>query len=89
MPEPGGVWQPVRVRWLEGSRLKQTPVEIFIQGAWRPVELLAEELRQGPDPGDPRRRRYRLRTSEGLYLLEGPFEQGVWKLRSLVSSLVN
>lgn len=87
MPEPGGVWQPVRVRWLEGLRLKQTPVEIFMQGAWRPVELLAEELRQGPDPGDPRRRRYRLRTSEGLYLLEGPFEQGIWKLRSLVSSL--
>lgn len=84
MPEPGGVWQPVRVRWLEGSRSKQTPVGIFIQGAWRPVELLAEELRQGPDPGDPRRRRYWLRTSETLYHLEGPFEHGAWKLRSLL-----
>ena len=87
MPEPGGVWQSVRVRWLEGSRSKQTPVEIFMQGAWRPVELLAEELRQGPNPGDSRRRRYRLRTSEGQYFLEGPFEQDIWKLRSLVSSL--
>lgn len=87
MPEPGGVWQPVQVRWLEGSRSKQTPVDIFIQGVWRPVELLAEELRQGPDPGDPRRRRYWLRSSETLYHLEGPFEHGAWKLRSLLRSL--
>jgi hypothetical protein len=73
-------WRPVEVRWLEGSRRKQTPIEIFLQGAWRSVELLAEELRQGPDPGDSIRRRYFLRIDEAIYFLEGPFEQDAWKL---------
>lgn len=75
-----GQWLPAQVRWLEGSRHKQTPVEIFLQGAWRPVELLAEELRQGPDPGGSIRRRYRLRIDEAIYFLEGPFEKDAWKL---------
>ncbi len=83
MAGDGGIWQPARVRWLEGSRAKQTPIELFMQGAWRPVELLAEEIRQGPEPGDPRRRRYWLRIDDATYLLEGPFEQGDWKLRPL------
>ena len=78
-----GVWQPAQVRWLEGSKAKQTPIALFIQGAWRPVELLAEELRQGPEPDSPRRRRYRLQTREAGDLLEGPFEKGEWKFRSL------
>jgi hypothetical protein len=75
-----GEWKPAEVRWLEGSRLKQTPLEVFIQGAWRTVELLAEELRQGPDPADPRLRRYWLRIDEATYLLEGPFDKETWKL---------
>jgi hypothetical protein len=78
-----GQWQPTQVRWLEGSRHKQTPIEIFLQGAWWPVELLAEELRQGLDPGDSIRRRYRLCIGEAIYFLEGPFGQDAWKLCAL------
>jgi hypothetical protein len=67
------------VRWLEGSRAEQTPVALFLEGEWRQVELKGEELRQGPEPGADRRRRFRLNVSGKTCLLEGPFDQGDWR----------
>jgi len=77
----GEAWRPVRVRWLEGSRAQETPVALCLEGVWQPVELAGEELRQGPEPGAPRLRRFYLRGGGAVYFLEGPFDEGVWKLR--------
>ena len=78
-----GTWKPARVRWLEGSRARQTPLELFIDGNWRQVELTGEELRQSPEPHSPRLRRFRLRIAGDIYLLEGPCEQEKWRYRAL------
>ena len=84
---PIRAWQPARVRWLEGSRAEQTPTALFIDGSWRQAELAGEELRQGPQPDAPIRRRFRLSISGETFLLEGPFEQGDWNYCSLQRGL--
>jgi hypothetical protein len=82
----GGDWRQVRVRWLEGSRAEETPFKLFLEGGWQKVELLGEELHEGPEPGSPRRRRFKLMISGAVYLLEGPFDGGEWKLRGPLPS---
>jgi len=74
-------WRKALVRWLEGSRAEQTPAALFLEGAWRPVELLGEELRQGPQAAGGRWRRFVLRCGGALYFLENSGETASWRFR--------
>jgi hypothetical protein len=71
-------WRAAQVRWLEGGRAEQTPAALWLEGAWRPARLVAEELVQGP--GGRRRRRFRLEAGGRRWVLEGP-RDGAWRLR--------
>ncbi len=79
----GAAWRPARVRWLEGSRARQTPAALLVEGAWVEVVLVAEELRQGPGAGAERWRRYVLRGGGRGYELEGAEGGDFWRFRPL------
>ncbi|KMY68390.1 hypothetical protein AAU61_01490 [Desulfocarbo indianensis] len=80
-------WRKALVRWLEGSKAEQTPLALFLEGAWRPVELLGEELRQGPQATGGRRRRFVLRCGGSYYFLENSDENAVWRFRPFKKGL--
>jgi len=68
------------VRFLEGSRARQTPVAVCWQGRWRWVRLVSESLLEEAGPSRRRRRRFLLQDEQGIrFTLEGPRE-GPWSL---------
>jgi len=82
-PEPGaGAWQPVRVRFLDSGRSRQTPVALDWGDGWQEVALLGEELVAGQDPAGPVQRRWRLAGADGGLHVLAPAPGGGWRARS-------
>lgn len=84
---PGEAWQEVAVHFYAGGRADETPREIFWQGAWRPVALLAEDrvVFAGGDAADARPgRQFRLALPDGArVVLRGL--GGAWQAKNLTA----
>ncbi len=75
-----GGYKPARVRFWEGSRGRQTPVGLSVDGPEQPVVLLREELVQDAGRAARPHRRYLVALPDGRRFLLRPGPQG-WEAK--------
>ncbi|MFH1059185.1 MAG: hypothetical protein V1797_10990 [Pseudomonadota bacterium] len=82
--EGANAWQETNVRFYAGGRADETPRELFWQGSWQPVRLIAEEQNAPAGAGEPPWRQFRLTLpAGGRVVLRG--RGGAWQAKNLTA----